>query len=192
VNEANERLSSSTDPNVLQVIRAAQQELSGLMQQRTEIMRRIGTTKQTLIGLARLFGDAALQQELVDFMDERTTPRQPGFTRACRLVLMEAKRPLNSREMCERLWQRHRDLALRHKDLLASVTTVLNRLVRYGEAKAIEDNGRRIWTWVASPKDEGVQPNGISERLQTGNPVSNLPNLEVSRGPKTSGATDAA
>jgi hypothetical protein len=30
------------------------------------------------------------------------------------------------------------------------VTTVLNRLVAYGEAKAVSlDNGRRAWEWVA-------------------------------------------
>jgi hypothetical protein len=155
--------SSPTDPHVLQVIRAAQQELGELMQQRTEIMRRIGTTKQTLIGLARLFGDAQLQQELIEFMDERATTRQPGFTRACRMVLMEAKGGVNSREMCEQLWHRNRDLAVRHKDLLASVTTVLNRLVRYGEAQAIEENGRRVWIWVANA--EAAAPKAGS-RLQ--------------------------
>jgi hypothetical protein len=41
---------------------------------------------------------------------------------------------------------------LRHKDPLASVTTVLNRLVEYGEALSlVRDNGRRAWQWVADP-----------------------------------------
>jgi hypothetical protein len=41
---------------------------------------------------------------------------------------------------------------LRHKDPLASVTTVLNRLVEYGEARTIvKENGRRAWEWVAEP-----------------------------------------
>jgi hypothetical protein len=36
-----------------------------------------------------------------------------------------------------------------HKDSLASVTTVLNRLVEYGEARAVTlENGRRAWLWV--------------------------------------------
>ncbi len=39
---------------------------------------------------------------------------------------------------------------MRHKDPLASVTTVLNRLVEYGEARTlIRENGRRAWEWVA-------------------------------------------
>jgi hypothetical protein len=51
----------------------------------------------------------------------------------------------------------------RHKDPMASVTTVLNRLVAYGEAKAVSlDNGRRAWIWVADAEeshlaDEAVQ-----------------------------------
>ena len=160
MNDKTTATSSPTDPHVLEVIRAAQRELAELMQQRTEIMRRIGTTKQTLIGLARLFGDAALQQELIEFMDERATTRQPGFTRACRMILMEAKQGVNSREMCEQLWRRNRELALRHKDLLASVTTVLNRLVRYGEAQATEEHGRRIWIWIANP-DPASETGGL-------------------------------
>ncbi len=38
----------------------------------------------------------------------------------------------------------------RHKDPMASVTTVLNRLVEYGEAEAVHaSNGKRAWRWVA-------------------------------------------
>jgi hypothetical protein len=44
---------------------------------------------------------------------------------------------------------------MRHKDPLASVTTVLNRLVEYGEARAVSrDNGRRAWQWVADADSE--------------------------------------
>jgi hypothetical protein len=38
----------------------------------------------------------------------------------------------------------------RHKDPLASVTTVLNRLVDYGEARSLSnDRGRRVWEWIS-------------------------------------------
>jgi len=44
----------------------------------------------------------------------------------------------------------------RHKDPLASVTTVLNRLVDYGEARSLtNERGRRVWEWVSDP---GQQP----------------------------------
>jgi hypothetical protein len=46
----------------------------------------------------------------------------------------------------------------RHKDPMASVTTVLNRLVAYGEAQAVSlDSGRRAWQWVADSDPESDQ-----------------------------------
>jgi len=65
---------------------------------------------------------------------------------------MEADRPLAVREVCERIQQRLPSVLLRHKDPLASVTTVLNRLVEYGEAEnVVRENGRRAWQWVSDP-----------------------------------------
>ena len=48
------------DPHVQEVVKTAHEELRQLMRQRTEIMKRIGTLKQTIAGLANLFGDAIL------------------------------------------------------------------------------------------------------------------------------------
>jgi hypothetical protein len=48
-------------------------------------------------------------------------------------------------------------LVARHKDPMASITTVLNRLVEYGEAQAVFANGRRAWVWIAEvPADAPV------------------------------------
>lgn len=136
--------------HVQEVVRAAHEELRQLMRQRAEIMKRIGTVKQTIVGLANLFGDEVLSDDLLELLDRKSGGRQPGFTKACRMVLMEANRPLGAREVCEHLQQRMPPVLLRHKDPLASVTTVLNRLVEYGEARTLaRENGRRAWQWVA-------------------------------------------
>ena len=146
-----------TDANVLEVLRAARMELDTLLRQRAEITRQIGTVKQAIIGLANVFGGPALQGAVLELMDHRTTNRQSGFTRACRYVLTEASRPLNSSEMCEELRKKFPEVASRHKDPTASVTTVLNRLVAYGEAVPSKDShGRRAWQWVADEKWTGV------------------------------------
>lgn len=138
------------DPHVQQVVRAAHEELQQLMRQRAEIMKRIGTVKQTIAGLANLFGDSVLNDELMELMDRKAAGRQPGFTKACRMVLMEANQPLGAREVCDRIRRRIPAILVRHKDPLASVTTVLNRLVDYGEARAvIPQTGRRAWEWIA-------------------------------------------
>ncbi len=140
------------DPHVQEVVKTAHEELRQLMNQRSEIMKRIGTLKQTISGLANLFGDEILGEDLLELVDRKTGGRQPGFTKACRMVLMEAGQPLAVREVCERIQQRLPVVLLRHKDPLASVTTVLNRLVEYGEAESVvRDNGRRAWQWVSEP-----------------------------------------
>ncbi len=135
--------------HVQEVIRQAHDELRQLLQQRAEIMKRIGTVKQTISGLANLFGDSVLNEELLELVDRKSNGRQPGFTKACRMILMEAGRPMNSRDICDCLQQKMPTLLARHKDPMASVTTVLNRLVEYGEAEAVVLNGRRAWRWVA-------------------------------------------
>ena len=56
---------------------------------------------------------------------------------------------MNSRDICDYFQEKLPELLARHKDPMASVTTVLNRLVEYGEAEAVVSNGRRAWRWVA-------------------------------------------
>src|SRR5215467_8592074 len=141
------------DPHVVEVVRQAHEELRQLMQQRADIMKRIGTVKQTISGLANLFGDEVLNEELMELVDRKSNGRQPGFTKACRMILMESGRAMNSRDICDYLQEKMPALLARHKDPMASVTTVLNRLVEYGEAEAVVSNGRRAWRWVADPAE---------------------------------------
>lgn len=143
------------DGHVQEVVRQAHEELRQLLQQRSEVMRRIGTVKQTIAGLANLFGDSVLSDELLELVDRKSNGRQPGFTKACRMVLMEANRALSARDVCDQIQQRMPPMLARHKDPIASVTTVLNRLVEYGEARPVVlDNGRRAWLWAAEAQSE--------------------------------------
>jgi hypothetical protein len=149
---SNQGKHDKSDPHVQEVVKAAHEELRQLMRQRAEVMKRIGTVKQTIVGLANLFGDDVLNDELLELVDRKSGGRQPGFTKACRMVLMEADKPLGAREVCDQIQQRMPPILVRHKDPLASVTTVLNRLVEYGEARTVmRENGRRAWEWVSEP-----------------------------------------
>ncbi|HLW87010.1 MAG TPA: hypothetical protein VKR57_00880 [Terriglobales bacterium] len=160
----------SNGPHVQEVIKTAHEELRQLMKQRADIMKRIGTLKQTIAGLANLFGDEILDQDLLELVDRKTGGRQPGFTKACRLVLMEAGAALSVREVCQRIQDRMPAVLLRHKDPLASVTTVLNRLVDYGEAQSeVRQNGRRAWQWVSEPPQ-----GGFGSLPAQGQPISEL------------------
>jgi len=140
---------NNSDFHVQQVVKTAHEELRQLMRQRADIMKRIGTLKQTIAGLANLFGDEVLDEDLLTLVGRKTGGRQPGFTKACRMILMESGRAMNSRDICDYLQEKLPELLARHKDPMASVTTVLNRLVEYGEAEAVLSNGRRAWRWVA-------------------------------------------
>ncbi len=130
------------------------------MSERAEVTKRIGTVKQLIAGLANLFGDEILGEDLLALLNRKVSVRQRGFTGACRMALMRAKTPQSARELCEQVQQQVPLVMARHKDPVASVTTVLNRLAAYGEARAlIRADGRRAFEWVADPLDEGAEPN---------------------------------
>lgn len=153
--------SQADDLHVQEVIRSAERELRDLLDRRAELMKRIGTIKQTLSGLASIFGDGVLNDQLLNFLDRKAANRQPGFTRACRAVLMEAEKPLGARLVCLALKQKFPEVLQRHKDPMASVTTVLNRLTDYSEAQcSLDANGRRVWEWIAGRKNVSDPPLG--------------------------------
>ena len=143
-----EEFAGSSNVHVVEVVKAAEEDLRQLIRQRAEIVRRIGTIKQTIVGLTNIFGDDSVGEELRELVGRKDGARRWGLTKFCRTVLMEANRPLGAQEVCEQLQGRVPLVLLHHKDPAASVTTVLNRLVAYGEAHKVHDeNGRRAWRW---------------------------------------------
>jgi len=148
---------SGENGHVKEVVRRAHEELRQLLQQRADVMRRIGTIKRTIAGLANLFGDAVLNNELLELVDRKTNGRQPGFTKACRMVLMDANHALSARDVYDRIQEKLPPMLERHKYPMAAIRTVLNRLVAYGEARAVAlENGRRAWKWIADPEPGSV------------------------------------
>jgi len=148
----------SASPHVLEVIRSAERELRELLQKRGEIMRRIGNVRHLLSGLVSLFGESAFDAQLLSAIEGGSSGRQSGFTRACRIVLMESSRPLRTREASEELQRRFPELVGRHKDLAASVTTVFHRLTRYSEARYFLDaHGVRVWEWIRELETKDAQ-----------------------------------
>jgi hypothetical protein len=136
--------------HVLEVMRRAEQELRQLLQKRADVTKRIGTVKQTIVGLSKLFGDGILDDALSDLVDRKNGSRQPGITAACRRVLIEARRPMSARDVCNEIQRTVPTLLVSHKDPMATVNTILGRLAKYGEANIMPgDRGQRAWLWTA-------------------------------------------
>lgn len=147
-------------PDVRVIVKAARGELRRLIQQRTEITKRIGTIKQTIAGLCNLFGDDELSEDVCELGIGKVGARRRGITQACRKVLMDAGCPLTARSVCQQIQERT-DLPC-SENLIGSVTAVLSRLEQYGEARIVpRDGGPRAWVWISSP-GSGSSPSADS------------------------------
>jgi chorismate mutase len=143
-------LNCDKEGHVQQVVKQAHEQLVQLLQERAELMKRIGTLKQTIAGLANLFGNGVLSKDLQELVGgQKDKNRHPGFTDTCRRILMEAARPMSAREICDKMREKMPPMLARHREPVASVTTVMNRLASYGEAKTVTINERRAWQWIA-------------------------------------------
>ena len=58
----------ATDASVREVVKLARTELQLLLEQRAAVIRRIAMLKQTLVGLASIFGDKILNEELAEII----------------------------------------------------------------------------------------------------------------------------
>jgi len=72
---------------------------------------------------------------------------------------MEAERPMSAREVCDEIQKTAPALLVRHKDPMATINTILSRLVDYGEATVVSgDRGQRAWLWAADRESRAGTP----------------------------------
>src|ERR1700722_19247694 len=143
------------DDHVKEVIRQTEHQLRQLMAERKAVSKRIRTVKQTITGLANIFDDAVTDPASLELIGRYRRSRPRGITRACRQVLLEARRPLSSRDVCDELQRRAPELLASHKDSMATINTILGRLVEYGEVTMVpHERGPRAWLWsVPAPRE---------------------------------------
>jgi hypothetical protein len=149
------------DQHVQDVLNRAEQELRRLIQERVELTRRIDTTKHTLAGLISLFGDGALKAHFSELIEHKRNKisRQPGITQACREVLSSAQRPMSILDVRNELQRTMPALISRHKDPIATLSTILSRLVEYGQATvSVSGRGQRAWSWVTERESRFSYP----------------------------------
>jgi hypothetical protein len=147
--DANPAWSDRRAPHLHAIFKIADQELRDLMLQRAKVAKRISTIKKIIAGLSTLIGDEELPDDLCEFVHQKAKrPRRPGLTQECRRVLMQANCALNAQDVANKIEESTPPAVPQRKHLLASVAVVLDRLVQYGEARRVHDNGHRAWVWV--------------------------------------------
>jgi|SRR5580700_3810985 hypothetical protein len=131
------------------VLTMAREQLGELLQQRATLVKRITTLRRTLNGLAEIFGNEELDEDLKLLINAAAGTRKSGLTDACRSVLMNSPHPLACRDVVTRIRSTDDSLLRDHKDAVASVTSILYRLQSYGEtAASTNPSGRRTWVWI--------------------------------------------
>ena len=126
---------ASHDLHLRAIFELARELLQQLTQQRDQITNRIRTMKQTILGLGNLFGNELVGEDLHRLIAQTHRTTHSGFTNACRTALREAGNAVSAREVCSLLQRRFPTVLEHDHNLDASVTTILNRLVNYGEAR---------------------------------------------------------
>jgi hypothetical protein len=80
---------------------------------------------------------------------------------------MESGLPITTQRILEEIQGRQPKLLAHHKSPVASVTTILNRLVHYGEARVTTTlSGKKAWQWATVPNE-----NATSQTAALGTPA---------------------
>jgi len=143
----------NSSEDIERVVGWAQAELDLLSRKRAAIALRVRVIKNTIVGLADVFGSTLTDDELRTLPPtlpvRRTTRFRRGLTQACRRTLMASSTPLTTQELCRRIEETHPEILARQKAPRVSVTVVLRRLVNYGEVyDNVDERNARTWLWI--------------------------------------------
>ena len=153
---------NSTREDAQNVAQAAQAELLRLLEMRAEIAKRLATIKKVREGLASMFGDHILSEDLLRLLPHRRGVADLGLLESCRLLLMESCKPMSVEEMCKDLRCRMPRLVRQQKDIYNSVAIVFEQLSRNGIARpVIRDGAETSWELVLRANDDKAEPQRI-------------------------------
>lgn len=143
----------NSSEDIERVVGWALAELDLLSLKRAAIAIRVKVIKNTIVGLADVFGSTLTDEELLTLpptLSVRRTARScRGLTQACRRTLMGSSTPLTTQELCRKIEETHPEILARQKEPRVSVAVVLRRLVDYGEVyDNVDERNTRTWLWV--------------------------------------------
>jgi hypothetical protein len=139
--------------DVEQVVGRIQRELQTLRTEQVAIAKRIGLIKNTIAGLAEVFGPGVVGQELQGLLKVEPVKRRRsrGLTDACRELLRETSEPQTLKQISARIHERFPTLVTHHRYPATIIQIMLRRLVMYGEAEEIDaEAGLRSWRFPSA------------------------------------------
>jgi hypothetical protein len=137
--------------DVEHVVGRIHRELQALRTEHAAIAKRIGLIKNTITGLAEVFGPGVVGQELQSLLTTEPVKRRRsrGLTDACRELLREASEPQTLKQISGRIQERFPTLVTHHRYPMTIIQMMLRRLVMYGEAEEM-DAGAGLRSWKPS------------------------------------------
>jgi hypothetical protein len=145
---------------------AARAELDSLVEQREEIERRIGQLKQAIVALVPLGEDEDKSAFGFDLKTIQVEVQAMGITDTCREILKAAGHGMNPIEVKEKIVQLKPEFA-KQKNLMASVHTVLKRLVPAEVSSFIGKEGETLYRWKQRYRHGHVRPGHTIHKLKT-------------------------
>lgn len=137
------------------LVSSIETELRELTEKRAAISKRITAVKNTILGLAELFGPNVLGPDLRDLLAIRppSSDLHYGLTDLCRdLLRSRGAEILTVQAFLHHAREKFPERMLVHKHPGTSVRVVLRRLVDYGEAvEVLTETGVKAWCAASIP-----------------------------------------
>jgi len=146
--------------DVERVLGQIQQQLQILRAEHVAIAKKIWLIKNTIAGLAEVFGPGVVGADLQSMLAPALVRRRRnrGLTDACREVLQEASEAQTLKQISGRIQERYPTLLSHHRYPMAILQIMLRRLVMYGEAEEVgRTAGLRSWKLSSQRPGEPIK-----------------------------------
>jgi hypothetical protein len=148
------------DADVERVVGQIQQQLQILRAEHVAIAKKIWLIKNTIAGLAEVFGPGVVGADLQNMLAPAPVRRRRsrGLTDACREALQEASEAQSLKQISARIHERYPTLLSHHRYPMAIIQIMLRRLVMYGEAEEVGGTaGLRSWKLSSQRSGRSIQ-----------------------------------
>jgi hypothetical protein len=153
--------------DVERVVEQIQQQLQLLRAEHVAIAKKIWLIKNTIAGLAEVFGPGVVGADLQNMLAPEPVRRRRsrGLTDACREALQEASEAQTLKQISGLIQERYPTLLSHHRYPMAIIQIMLRRLVMYGEAEEVgRTAGLRSWKLSSQRPGEPIK-GGISAEI---------------------------